>query len=143
MQECAFFSAYGPADDERHMLPGLIRTLLRREKPALTAGEQVWDYLYVADAVNALCASLECEAAGFFNLASGASCLLREFISSVRDYMDPELPLGFGEVQYAPGQVMHMEADISRLRAATGWSPEISLPEGIRRTVDWHKKQRA
>jgi nucleoside-diphosphate-sugar epimerase len=133
------FSAYGPGDDERHMVPSLIRALMRREKPALTAGDQVWDYLYVTDVANALCASLESNAAGVFNLGSGISCILREFISQVRDNIDPALPLGFGEVPYRCDQVMNLSADVSRLKAATGWMPAISLPKGTRKTVEWYR----
>jgi nucleoside-diphosphate-sugar epimerase len=133
------FSAYGPADDERHMVPSLIQTLLRREKPSLTAGEQIWDYLYVTDAVVAMCISMESEAAGVFNLGSGTPCVLREFIAEVRNCIDPVLPVGLGEVPYPPGQVMHLEADVSRIREATGWIPTTSWQEGIRKTVDWHR----
>lgn len=136
------FSAYGPDDDERHMVPQLIRALLRGERPALTKGEQIWDYLYVQDVVGAICSLLESEASGFFNLASGSCCKLREFVEEVRDCIDPSLPLGFGEVHYADRQVMHLEADISRLQNATGWKPTVSLQEGIRRTVESYSTQR-
>jgi nucleoside-diphosphate-sugar epimerase len=132
-------SAYGPADDERHMVPSLIRALLRRERPALTAGEQIWDYLYVADAASALCAAMESRTSGVFNLGSGRAIALREFILAVRDCIDSSLPLGFGETPYRPDQVMHLEADISALRAATGWAPKIAIEEGVRRTVEWYR----
>lgn len=136
-------SAYGPEDDERHMVPGLIRTLLSGEKPKLTEGKQVWDYLYVDDVARALCAVLEYGADGIFNLGSGEPCLLRDFVSMVRDCIDSSLPLGIGEVPYREDQVMFLQADISRLRAATGWKPEVSLSEGIRRTVEWYKQELA
>lgn len=132
------FSAYGPADDERHMIPGLIWTLMRNKRPRLTAGEQIWDYLYVSDAVNALCACLESDAVGIFNLGSGEPSVLRDFVRQVRDCIDPSLPLGFGEVPYSPSQIMHLVAGIGRLKAATGWSPKIGTLEGIRKTVAWH-----
>lgn len=135
------FSAYGPADNECHMVPSLIRALQRREKPALTAGEQVWDYLHVEDAARALCAVMECKAEGVFNLGSGKTCILRDFILGVRDCIDPTLPLGFSEVPYRPDQVMHLEAKIDRLQNATGWLPRIKLAEGIRRTVEWYQKE--
>ena len=136
-------SAYGPADDERHLVPSLIRSLLRHEKPMLTAGEQVWDYLYVTDVVDALCASVEREASGIFNLGSGVECSLRQFISSIRDCIDPALPLGFGEVRYRHDQVMHLTTDISRIQQATGWSPKIPMKEGILRTVAWYQEHGA
>jgi nucleoside-diphosphate-sugar epimerase len=86
---------------------------------------------------------LESEAAGVFNLGSGKPCVLRDFILKVRDSIDPALPLGFGEVAYRCDQVMNLTADIGRLKAATGWSPEVSLTEGIRRTVEWYREQGA
>lgn len=134
------FSAYGPADDPRHMVPSLIETLLRHEKPLLTAGEQIWDYLYVNDAVAAMCACLEQEVSGVFNLGSGAPCILREFILKVRNSIAPALPLGFGEVPYRPDQVMHLEADITRLQSATGWKPKVNSSAGIEQTVEWYRE---
>lgn len=134
-------SAYGPGDDERHMVPSLVRALLRGQKPALTEGEQIWDYLYVGDAAAALCAVLESDADGIFNLGSGQPCVLRDFISQLRDIIDPRLPLGFGEMPYRHDQVMHLQADISRLKAATGWVPQTSLQDGIRHTVEWYRSQ--
>lgn len=132
-------SAYGPGDDERHMIPSLASALLAGQRPRVTAGEQMWDYIYVEDAVAALCAMLESDAAGVFPLGSGTAVRLRSVIERIRDSMDPALQIGFGEVPYAPDQVMHLEADISRLKIATGWEPKVSLEEGLRRTVEWHK----
>ena len=133
------FSVYGPTDDERHMVPSLIRSLMQQQKPTLTDEKQVWDYLYVTDVAAALCAAMETEAAGVFNLGSGQACILRDFITEVRDCIDPALPLGFGEVSYRHDQVVHLEANISRLKNATGWIPQVERQEGIRRTVDWYR----
>ena len=43
-------SIYGPYDGENTMIMSSIGKLLRGEKPALTKGEQQWDYLYSKDA---------------------------------------------------------------------------------------------
>jgi nucleoside-diphosphate-sugar epimerase len=51
------------------------------------------------------------------------------------------LPLGIGEVPYRPDQVMHLEADISKLTKATGWASATSLEEGLKQTVAWHRQQ--
>lgn len=131
------FSSYGPGDNPGWMIPYLIRSLLKRERPALTAGEQRWDYIYIGDAAKAVASvALHPSAAGIFNLGSGTAPRLREIVETIRDRIDPALPLGFGEVPYRPDQVMHLEADITRLREATGWQPETSLADGIARTVE-------
>lgn len=134
------FSSYGPRDHPEWMLPYLIGELLERRRPAVTAAEQRWDYLFVDDAAAAVVAAARSDSAqGVFNLGSGAAHPLRRIIEMARDEIDPDLPIGFGEVPYRPDQVMHLEADVSRLAAATGWRPKVDLGEGIRRTVHWHR----
>lgn len=134
-------AVYGPGDDPKHLIPTVIETLLAGDRPALTSGEQRWDYLYVLDAARALCRIAETEAAGTMNLACGETVVLRDLVTRIRDMVDPRLPIGFGEIPYRPDQVMHLEADISRLRSATGWKPQTSLEEGLRRTVEWFRNE--
>jgi nucleoside-diphosphate-sugar epimerase len=132
-------ATYGPADDERHLIPTVIRELLARRRPALTAGQQRWDYLYVEDAADAIYrAACTADAQGFYNLASGAAYSVREVSERIRDLIDPALPLGLGEVPYPPQQLMRLEADIGRL-ATTGFRTKVSLDEGLRRTVSWYR----
>jgi nucleoside-diphosphate-sugar epimerase len=54
----------------------------------------------------------------------------------LRDVAAPGLELAFGEIPFGPDQIMHLEGDNRRLRAATGWSPKISIGEGLRQVVD-------
>ena len=133
-------ATYGPKDDERHLIPAVMRQLLAGERPSLTAGEQRWDYLYVEDAAEALRrAAADETVSGVFNLGSGEAHTVRGIVERVRDMIDPSLPLGFGEVPYRPDQTMRLQADISKLRAATGWAPRTSLEDGLRQTLDWYR----
>lgn len=134
------FSSYGPGDHPDWMIPAVTRSLLRGARPAVTAAEQRWDYLYVEDAAAAIVAvTRQADAQGAFNLGSGTAPCLRAIIERIRDEIDPTLPVGFGEVPYRPDQVMHLEADIRRLQASTGWQPATSLEEGVRATVAWYR----
>jgi UDP-glucose 4-epimerase len=132
-------SAYGPGDDHRHMIPTVIRALLRGGKPSLTAGEQVWDYLYVGDAAEALGVALERDAKGVFVLSSGQTTTIRSAVELLRDYINPSAEVGFGDVPYASDQVMRLEADTTRLQTETGWRPTTDLKTGLQQTVDWHR----
>lgn len=135
-------ATYGPADDERHLIPATIKQLLSGARPALTPGEQRLDYLYVEDAAEAIYeAALHSEAQGVFNLGSGEAHRVRDILERVRDLIDPSLPLGFGEIPYPPDQSMHMATGIERLREAAGWTPRVSLEEGLLRTVEWYKSR--
>ena len=135
-------AVYGPADDPEHLIPYVILSLIRGQKPSLTDGEQQWDYLYVEDAAAAIYqAALAAQGQGIFNLGSGESHSVRDVAQHIRDLFDPSLPLGFGEVPYKSGQVMHLQASITRLRKATGWTPQVPLAEGLARTVTWYRLQ--
>jgi UDP-glucose 4-epimerase len=132
------FAAYGPGEDAGWLIPAMCLAFLSGQRPATTRGEQVWDYLYVEDAAEAVHrVALVPSATGIFNLGSGRGHTVRDVIERVRDLVDPQAPIGFGELDYAPDQVMHMEAKIDRLLLATGWRPETDLQTGLRRTVDW------
>lgn len=139
-----FFSTYGPRDEAHWMIPQLIGRLLRGERPALTEGRQRWDYLHVQDAAWAVsCIVQEPKATGAFNVGSGKAVPLRHIVERIRDVAAPGAPLGFGEVPYRPDQVMHLEAGIEKLVAATGWQPTIPLDEGLRETVEWFREEAA
>ena len=135
-------SVYGPFDGENAMIPQVIRKLLAGEKPALTAGEQIWDYLYAGDAAEALYRlALMGKAGGIYPLGSGYAQPLRAYIEALRDAIDPSLPLGFGDVPYGAKQVMHLEADITALQTDTGFKPTSGFEDGIRKTVEWMREQ--
>ncbi len=137
------FWAYGPGDDTARMIPYLIGALLKGERPALTPGEQKWDYLFIDDVVEALWrAAAHPGVQGVYNLGSGAANPLREVVERIRDFIDPSLPLGFGELPYRPDQIMHLQADISRLRKAMNWEPAVEIQNGLRRTVEWFRLNR-
>jgi UDP-glucose 4-epimerase len=138
------FSAYGPGEDPTWLIPAMCAKFMATEKPATTTGEQRYDYLYIDDVAEAVHrVAIQAQAIGFFDLGSGRGVAVREVIERVRDLINPTLPISFGEVPYAPDQVMRMEANIDRLRNSTGWQPQIDLDTGLRRAVDWFRRTAA
>jgi UDP-glucose 4-epimerase len=133
------FSTYGPGDNDNWMIPSLIKQLLNGQQPELTAGEQLWDYLHVADAARAFVAVGTAEAEGVFNLGSGEAPSLRSTIERIKNLIDPHASLGFGIVPYRPDQVMILQAKIEKLVNLTNWKPRISLEDGLSETVVWYR----
>jgi nucleoside-diphosphate-sugar epimerase len=137
------FSSYGPMDDPGWLIPSVTLRLLDGARPELTAGTQKWDYLFVEDAAAALVeAVIAPTLGGPFNLGSGRAVAVRDIVQTIRDRIDPALPLGFGAIAYRPHQIMHLEADITRLCQAIPWRPTTSLADGLARTVDWYRDHR-
>lgn len=133
-------SVYGPGDGKSTMISSVICKLLNREKPALTEGKQRWDYLYSSDAARAFrLAALYGTAGSIYVLGSGQAKPLCNYIEVIKDMIDPNLPLGFGEIPYNSLQVMHLEADISALYKDTGFVPQCSFQQGIEKTIDYFR----
>ena len=135
------FCAYGPMDAPSCLVPTVGRALLRGERPATTRGEQLWDFLYVGDAAEAIHAvSVSPSASGVFNLGSGRTYTVRSVIERLRDLIRPGAELGLGDLAYHADQVMHLEANVGRLRRATGWDAATDLDTGLSRTVAWLRR---
>jgi nucleoside-diphosphate-sugar epimerase len=135
------FSIYGPKDNGSWLIPTVIKQLFLKREPALTAGTQKWDFLYIDDAVDAIIKILQTENTnGIFNLGSGRSLAIREIVEKIRDNIDPALELGFGLIPYREDQVMFLEANIEKLKTLANWMPQIGLDEGLQKTIAWYKQ---
>jgi nucleoside-diphosphate-sugar epimerase len=138
------FSSYGPGDNDGWLIPMLITEMLAGRRPKTTLGTQSWDWLHVTDVARGILALATNEmASGVFNLGSGRAVRVRDVIERIRDLAAPGMELVFGEIPFRPDQVMHMQADISRLCAATGWAPSISIEQGLADTVAWYRERTA
>ncbi len=125
-------SVYGRNDAPKSLINTLIKSLQAGESPKLTAGEQMWDYLYAGDAGEALYLMAEKGKDGaVYVLGSGKTRKLRDFMLEIRDAINKDIPLGLGEIPYLPDQVMHLEADIENLKNDTGWQPKTDFITGL------------
>lgn len=130
------FATYGPGDSDHWLIPTLAREMRAGQRPRTTAGTQLWDYLYIDDAARGvLAAAVHPDADGVYNLSSGHAVPVRRIIETIRDAVVPGMELVFGEVPFGPNQIMHMEGRNARLRTMTAWSPQVTLADGIARTI--------
>lgn len=136
-------SVYGPGDRENSMIMYIINSLLNKKVPKLTSGDQIWDYIYKDDAARALFyLAVNGKDGKTYCLGSGENRKLKEFVFDIRDNIDSNLKLGFGEVPYGENQVMSLRTSIEELTKDTGFVPEISFEEGIRKTINYCRNNR-
>jgi UDP-glucose 4-epimerase len=95
-------------------------------------GEVVRDYLYIDDLVALAATAGLSRETGVFNVGSGEGHSLNALVGVVSRVIGRPLP-----VEYLPGRpfdVRRVVLDIHVAKAAFGWSPTITLEDGIRRT---------
>jgi nucleoside-diphosphate-sugar epimerase len=130
-------SVFGPLDGLHTLIMYAIKELHIGHSPKFTKCEQVWDYLYSDDAARAFLAVGDRGIDGtIYPLGSGKQRKLSGYLEALRDIVNPDGILQFGKKDYYPHQPMFLCADISELTNDTGWKPEISFEEGVRRIID-------
>lgn len=136
-------STYGPRDNSYTMVMSSIIGMLKGERMSFTKGDQIWDYVYGGDCSRAFYLIGKYGKHGkAYTIGSGKSRPLKEYITAIRDTVAPSLEIGIGERDYYPNQVMKLTADISDLTADTGFEPEVSFEEGIKRTIEWYQGEK-
>jgi nucleoside-diphosphate-sugar epimerase len=113
----------------------VIREFLHGRAPQVTRCEQRWDYLFVTDAARAIAEVGGQCSPGVYNLGSGEAPVLRDVLELIRQECGATVSPAYGAVPYRDDQVLHLQADISKLSTSTGWTPSVSLADGIRATV--------
>ena len=134
-------SIYGPGRDDNNLISYAIKTLLKGEKPSFTGLEQEWDYLYIDDLIQALIALGKKGIGGkVYPIGSGEHQKMKNYVTTIRDYINPSLPLGIGDLPYKnPEKVDNQILDIDELVCDTGFKARIPFEEGIKKTIDFYK----
>lgn len=133
------FSTYGPFDNPEWLLPSLIRSLLKKEKFALTTGKQIWSYLHAHDLCRAtqMCLN-DYSISGLVNIGNDEVSTIYDYACHLGNLMDGLDLLEFGNEDFRADQVMHLEP-INRTLSTRGWEPSIHTLEGLKDLVKWHK----
>lgn len=130
-------SAYGPFDREQTLVMSCIRACMERRTPELTPAGQIWDYIYIQDAAEALLSVWEYgEPEKRYAIGSGIGRELKWYIAEIADAMGyPQLLDGIGKKDYAGRQVMYLVGDIGELTTDTGFVPKWNFRQGIKETI--------
>ena len=134
------FLTYGPGQDARRFIPQVILGCLAGRPFPVSAGEQLRDFCYIRDTVDAVFATFTTPAARgeVLNIASGQPIAIRHLVETVLHLIGRGEPQ-FGKVAYRTGENMELYADISRARALLGWRPKVSLESGLVKTIQWFR----
>lgn len=126
------FSIYGKYDKPSTLVSSTIAKMKTEGRIPFTQGVQRWDYLYSKDAGEAFYAiGDKSNGSKVYCLGSGVARPLKEYILIMKNLINQNVELGFGDIPYGKYPVMNLCADISDLQNDTGWTPRISFKDGI------------
>ena len=125
------FSLYGRYEQEGRMLSALVHALRAGELFSLSSSAaQNWDYLYAADAADALLALAERGRTGeIYNIAHGGYRPLRDYIEEARAVIAPQCDVTYGA---ADVDVVSLQPSVEKICRDTGWHPVTDFVDGLR-----------
>ena len=113
-----------------------IDKLLHNQKPSLTKLEQLWDYVYIDDVMDALFLVGEKGRGGkVYAIGHGDNWELNNYIKIIHQKINPQLPLGIGEIPYDSDILPCSCIDLTDIEHDTGFIPKIDFEEGISRVI--------
>lgn len=137
-----FFLVYGPGQDEKRFLPQIIKGCLENKTFPTSAGEQLRDFCYIDDVVEAMLLAAQSQAAHghVINIASGQPVCIRDVIETIQEKVGHGNPL-FGQYPYRNGENMALYADVAKAKQLLGWQPKVSFDAGIDQCIDYMKNE--
>ncbi|HVK96628.1 MAG TPA: SDR family oxidoreductase [Flavisolibacter sp.] len=143
-----YFNVFGPkqnpAGPYAAVIPLFIISILNNEPPVINGdGEHSRDFTFVANAVHAneqaLFTTNTAAVNQVFNVAFGKRTTLNELFEYLKEIAGSDLSPKYGPER--KGDVKHSLADISKAINFLGYTPSISVKEGLQHTFEWYRKR--
>ncbi len=135
-------NAYGPRQRLSGGYAGVIskfaQTMLLGKQCVITGnGKQTRDYVYVGDIVRAHLLAMDKNVSGIYHIGTGRETSVVQLfkkINALTSAKQKEV-----HVPACAGEVMRSALDSRKAARELGWKPEMTLDEGLKRTVEWFR----
>jgi ADP-L-glycero-D-manno-heptose 6-epimerase len=132
-----YCNVYGPGESHKgrraSMIMHLCRQMIDGGRPRIFRdGDQRRAWVHVDDAVEANLACLGSGSGGLFNVA-GESATFNEIVALINEEFGSDLPPEYIECPFKARYQNDTDTDVSKAKGVLGWSPKVSVREGIAR----------
>lgn len=136
-----YFTVYGPAGRPDMSVFRFVR-LLAEGKPIVVFGDgsQERDFTYVDDIARGTVAALRPVGYEVVNLGGDRPVRLSRVIEWISEQVGRPAKIEYRPAH--PADVSATWADVGKARTLLGWSPQVSVEEGLRRSCDWYRDNR-
>ena len=139
------FMVYGPGQtDTTKLIPYVILSALKGQKPRITSGERLIDWVFVDDVVSAFLfmANTPGIEGKTVDIGSGVLISIREIVQRTLAFVGVNVDAEFGALPERPMEPKRV-ADIAASMESIGWAPSTNLDDGLGQTVEWYRSKRA
>jgi len=139
---------YGPYQFPEKLIPLMIvNSIQEKDMPVYGKGNQIRDWIYVEDHVDAICEILKSGKIGeIYNIGGGSKLTNINVVKKISTLLDKKKPRKNNKsylslIKYVKDRPAHdkrYSVNISKIRKEVKWKPKINFNYGIEKTVDWY-----
>ena len=137
-------NVYGPRQDpfgEAGVVAIFTQRMLHGEQVVIFgSGEQQRDFVYVADVARACLLALEQGDGALVNIGMGAGTSVNQIYRRLKSLTTYPLDARYDPPR--PSEPFQVWLEAQKAKEVLGWEPEVSLDEGLKRTVEWFRGQK-
>lgn len=142
-----FQNVYGPGQSLKNPYTGVLsifssQVLSGKSLEIYEDGDIVRDFIFVDDVVSALVAAglADVPPVGPVNIGSAYPAKIREVAETLLERLGSSRTNYTVTGKFRPGDIRYAVADITRAKELLGWSPKVSLEQGLTALADWAKE---
>lgn len=136
---------YGPGQSKNMFLSDLINHLIEKKVFNMSSGLQTREFIFIDDLIRAILLSIEAKDCNgeIINISSCSPIIIKDLAKVLESQIlgaDSNM-IKFGAKDYRVGESLSYYADNTKASRLLGWSPLISLEDGIQRTIEWKQEK--
>lgn len=136
-------SPYGYYEEKSRLIPWVILHALQNKPIQLSLAQNVRDFIFVEDVVNAYIKATEVKInpGEVYNIGSGKQHTIKEVVDVILKLTESNSKIEWGAMQQQERQIEPKKwvADIQKAKDLE-WRPIHSLEQGLSKTITWFKK---
>jgi GDP-L-fucose synthase len=136
-------NVYGPGNNfdakTSHVIEATVRKVVEQQDPFVIWGNgmDVRDAIYIDDLVELMTFGIDCPA-GAYNVGTGSEMTVNEMVKVLLDHADfhPTIEHDLSKPSAIPARRVSIDKAL-----ALGWTPKVSMPDGLRTTLNWYQAE--
>ncbi len=134
-------NVYGPRQNshgEAGVISALAMAMMEGKQPRIYGtGDQERDFIYVDDVIEANILAMH-KGHGIYNVGTGQGTSINKIFENLKDTLKYKWSPVYGPA--TPGEVFSISLDRSKFEKEFQCTPQVSLEDGLARTVDYFRK---
>ena len=131
-----FFQIYGPNQNKDKVIPHIIQGCLKNKKFNLSAGNQLRDFCYIDDIVDAIFLLLNKKniKGEIINIGLGKGISVKKLVNKIKKKFGRGKPV-FGKIKFQKDENMKWIPDIKKAKKLLNWSPKVNIDDGLDKLI--------